>query len=311
MLFSRILVGVDGSAAAEEAVVFGARLAREHNGQLILAHSVNWLPVVSQLSGSGAIVDTNQIVINLKILGEALLDRAAEAARAAGVGAQRQSLEGEPALRLLELAAQLQCTAIVLGTHNRGPLEQLFVGSTTVALLRAGTIPVLTVRSGATHLDADRRCFERIVVGIDDSEPSDAAVATVLGLPAEDREQLFVYSVAATIHDRKQAERIVANAVTAADACGACAKGCVIGGNPAVALLGAAQERGADLIVLGSHGRQGLHRLFLGSVAEHVVRSARLPVLVVRTQDAADVSHHSARREPSGERSATTYCASL
>ncbi|HEV8021324.1 MAG TPA: universal stress protein, partial [Candidatus Lustribacter sp.] len=41
----------------------------------------------------------------------------------------------------------------------------------------------------------------------------------------------------------------------------------------------------ADLIVLGSHGRQGLERFFIGSVAEHVVRNSPLPVLVVRTNE--------------------------
>jgi len=299
MLFSRILVGVDDSAAANEAVALGARLARDHDGQLILGHSVNWLAVVSQLAASGAIVDTRPIVNDLKTEGEALLDRAINAARAEGVEPQRHSLEGEPAQRLLELAAQLQCTAIIMGTHNRGSLEELFVGSTTETLLRASTIPVLIVRSGVTHLDAERRCFARIVVGVDESEPSDAAIAAVLALPAEDREQVFFYSVAATTDDREQAERVVAKAVAKADACGVSAKGRVIGGNPVEALLRAARECGADLLVLGSHGRRGLHRLFLGSVAEHVVRSAPLPVLVIRTQNGADAPRHSAQREPS------------
>jgi nucleotide-binding universal stress UspA family protein len=297
MLFSRILVGVDGSAVANEGVALGARLAREHDGQLILGHSVNWLPVVSQMAASGAIIDTEPIVNDLKMEGEALLDRAIEVARGAGVEATRHSLEGEPAQRLLELAAQLQCSAIIMGTQNRGSLEQLFVGSTTEALLRASTIPVLTIRSGATRLDAKRRYFERIVVGIDDSEPSDAAIATVLALPAEDRDQVFFYSVAVTVDDREQAERIVGKAVAAADACGASAKGRVIGGNPVEAVLDAARERAADLLVLGSHGRRGLQRLFLGSVAEHVVRSAPLPVLVVRTQYGADAPVHAKKEE--------------
>jgi universal stress protein A len=43
-----------------------------------------------------------------------------------------------------------------------------------------------------------------------------------------------------------------------------------------------ADEQGVDLIVVGSHGRKGLSRLMLGSVAEHVVRNAPCPVLVIR-----------------------------
>jgi nucleotide-binding universal stress UspA family protein len=297
MLFSRILVGVDNSAVADEAVALGARLAREHDGQLILGHSVNGRPVVSQMAASGAFIDMSPFVDDFRAEGEALLDRAIEVARRAGVDATRHSLEGEPAQRLLELAAQLQCSAIIMGTHNRGSLEQLFVGSTTQALLRASTIPVLTVRPGATHLDIGRRYFERIVVGIDDSEPSDAAVAAVLALPAEDRTQMFFISVADTAVDCKQSERIVGKGVAEADISGACAKGRVIGGNPVEALLGAARERDADLLVLGSHGRRGLRRLFLGSVAERVVQSASLPVLVVRTQHDADAPLHAKQVE--------------
>jgi|SRR5579884_2395558 universal stress protein A len=54
-------------------------------------------------------------------------------------------------------------------------------------------------------------------------------------------------------------------------------------GDPAAAILKAAQEIGADLIVMGTHGRTGLHRLLMGSVAERVVRKAPCPVLTVRT----------------------------
>jgi nucleotide-binding universal stress UspA family protein len=54
-------------------------------------------------------------------------------------------------------------------------------------------------------------------------------------------------------------------------------------GDPAETLLCAAQERGADLIVLGASGRTGLKRLLLGSVAETVVREAKASVWIART----------------------------
>ena len=56
----------------------------------------------------------------------------------------------------------------------------------------------------------------------------------------------------------------------------------VVDGSPASAVLEHAEKLGAELIVVGTHGRTGLSRLALGSVAEHVVRSAGCPVLVVR-----------------------------
>lgn len=55
-------------------------------------------------------------------------------------------------------------------------------------------------------------------------------------------------------------------------------------GDPAVEIVRAAKAWPADLIVIGSHGRSGLDRVLLGSVAEAVVRQASCPVLVVRAQ---------------------------
>ena len=54
-------------------------------------------------------------------------------------------------------------------------------------------------------------------------------------------------------------------------------------GKPAEAVIQTAQERRADLIVLGSHGRTGVERLLMGSVAERVIVLASCPVLVVKT----------------------------
>lgn len=53
-------------------------------------------------------------------------------------------------------------------------------------------------------------------------------------------------------------------------------------GTPRSMILDVARELGADMIVMGTHGRTGLTHVFFGSVAEHVVRHSRVPVLTVR-----------------------------
>jgi nucleotide-binding universal stress UspA family protein len=140
-VFSRILVGIDDSEASTKAVTFAARLSSEHGGQLIIAHSVNWLPVMTQIAASGAIIDSTLVIDDLKAEGEALLDRAVNAAKRCGADAQRRALEGEPAQSILAQAAEAKCSLIVMGTHGRKGLERLFVGSTTEAVLRGSTIP--------------------------------------------------------------------------------------------------------------------------------------------------------------------------
>jgi nucleotide-binding universal stress UspA family protein len=56
----------------------------------------------------------------------------------------------------------------------------------------------------------------------------------------------------------------------------------ILAGNPARRLLEYASEEGADLIVMGTHGRTGVARALMGSVAEHVLRTAPCPVLTTK-----------------------------
>lgn len=67
------------------------------------------------------------------------------------------------------------------------------------------------------------------------------------------------------------------------------------GGKPADVVIRFADDIGADLIVMSTHGRQGLTRLVLGSVAEEVVRESNRPVLTVRPGAAARASQAAAR----------------
>jgi nucleotide-binding universal stress UspA family protein len=264
----------------------------------LLCHSVNWVPLIAEFESGGVVVDPNPIIDGLKQQAEALLTQAAETAKRLGAAAEQRTVEGEAAESILKLASEAECRLILMGNHGRRGLGRLFIGSTTEAVLRGSTVPVLTVRAGMKIAGETRRCFERIVVGIDDSEPSDAAIKTVLELPAEDRRHVLLCSVAdsdsvigwrdyhyPTILDdlQEQAQHVVDEAAAAARARNVAAEGQVVEGSTSDALIAAAQKEEADLIVLGSHGRRGIRRFFLGSVAESVVRAAPVPVLVVRT----------------------------
>jgi nucleotide-binding universal stress UspA family protein len=298
-IFSRILVGVDGSEPSDDAVILAARLAREHGGRLFLCHSVNWRPLIAEIeSTTFRRVEPTPLIQSLTEQGEALLDRAATTAKRFGVDAQRCPVEGDPAETVLAVAGEENCDLIVMGTHGRRGLDRLVVGSTTEAALRASTIPVLTVRAGTITADETRPCFERIVVGIDDSLASDAAVQAVLEFPVALGPRVLCFCSVAGLdmaiggrgyYDtamrvvRSEAEDVVEAALTAARAKGISAEGRVLEGNTHDSLLAATRQHEADLIVVGSHGRRGLRRFFLGSVAESVVRTAPVPVLVVRT----------------------------
>lgn len=75
---------------------------------------------------------------------------------------------------------------------------------------------------------------------------------------------------------------------------GLLARSLVRTGSPAAVIARTAEEEGADMVVVGTHGRSGLDRLLLGSVAERVVRLAPCPVLVVKMKDAATAARPAA-----------------
>jgi nucleotide-binding universal stress UspA family protein len=71
-----------------------------------------------------------------------------------------------------------------------------------------------------------------------------------------------------------------------------------IGGRAADFIVEQANKWGADLIVLGTHGRRGVKRLVMGSDAEQVVRTTPVPVLLVRAKETPRASHKPLRRQP-------------
>lgn len=81
---------------------------------------------------------------------------------------------------------------------------------------------------------------------------------------------------------RRDAERRLAAAVSQAERAGIATTGTLVKGAPAEVIVRVARREGADLIVIGTHGRSGLGRLFMGSVAARVLGTAKCPVLTVR-----------------------------
>lgn len=97
-------------------------------------------------------------------------------------------------------------------------------------------------------------------------------------------EELIGMGAVQRIYDaqRKWAQKTLDEQVAAGRDHGVAVRGRISVGSPHAEIVKAAQEEGADLIVMGTHGRSGLDRLLLGSVADRVIRAAPCPVLTVR-----------------------------
>ena len=143
--------------------------------------------------------------------------------------------------------------------------------------------------------------FKHILVALDGSDCSHKALALAVRLAKEQGARCTVCTVVDVVRAatsmtfatgdivnewiatlNEDARHIETDAIAKYADSGVTIETKVLEGYPSSALLVVAKNTGADLIVMGSHGRTGLKRLWLGSVAESVVQEATIPILIVR-----------------------------
>lgn len=160
-MFTRILVAVDSDEIAEAVVATASGLAQPLNAQVALLHVVDSARVIAPLAAATEPVGlgvpplttaanvgvTEQLLDDQERSGETFVQSLAQRLPA-GLAAELLLREGAPAEAIVATAQEWQAELIIIGTHGRGGLERLIVGSTAEAVLRAATCPVLTIRAG-------------------------------------------------------------------------------------------------------------------------------------------------------------------
>jgi nucleotide-binding universal stress UspA family protein len=204
---------------------------------------------------------------------------------------------------ILAQADRLAADLIVIGTHGRGAIERLILGSTAEKVLRKACCPVVTVPPKAPDaMPRGPAPFGRIVCAIDFSESSELALCHAISLTRESRGTLVLLhaiEVLPLYYDfsppvaidldawRDDALRRLRGMVTAdmRQVCEVCEV--VVHGKPYREIVALARTLNADLIVMGVHGRGPVDRFFFGSTANHVVRQAECAVMTVRAARAS------------------------
>ena len=207
------------------------------------------------------------------------------------------AVEGEPAREILAEAESAD--VIVMGTHGRSGFERLMVGSVTEAVLRKAPCSVLTVPLSAVAVGTVPVVFRRIVAAVDFSDVAMAALRQAACLAAEadarltamhvievpEHLALWIDRVDGIGHVRAWADaaaRHLHDAIGPETREHARVEQRVETGKAYREILRVADEQHADLLVIGAHGHGVIEQLFVGSTAQHVVRRAPCPVLVVR-----------------------------
>ncbi len=141
-MYERILVPTDGSTGTRRAIVHAAELAAAHESTIVGIYVVNTASYASfsmeaTWEGIGEMLHAE---------GEEALGEVEEIAAEYGVSVETEILEGSPSREIVGYAEADGCDLIVMGTHGRGGIDRLLLGSVAERVVRSSSVPVLTVR---------------------------------------------------------------------------------------------------------------------------------------------------------------------
>ena len=265
----RVMLVTDGTEYSEGAVSEAINLARRCKSQLF-AFSVLATPDYETPLGQPMHKMEKQAVVNRLL---------AVREKAEAVGVNCEILLGHGADPYTEIVDQAETSAmdvIVMGQREKSDLVRAMLGSTVEKVIGHTHSDVLVVPRGA-KIEA-----KGIVLPVDGSRYSDAAAATVLNLVKQCSAPITIVSVAIDERLREDAQSLAEQVKVLMAEAPVTVDVDVRVGRPDEGIIECAKERGADLIVMGSHGRTGLDRLLIGSVSERVIGRAECPVMVVK-----------------------------
>jgi nucleotide-binding universal stress UspA family protein len=294
MMIKKILCAIDRSPSSLQAFGYALALARWQSARLNLLEVIEEAPPpgVNRAPTSDGVPNETRTTL------ERDLRRVLTARRASDVKVEISLRNGNVVQEILEQAKKSQPDLMVIGSHGRGGIQRLVLGSVAEKVLRLATCPVLTVRRGVRLVRRSRSPFETILCPTDFSAAANKAVAYAKRLAQEADAKLILMTAVEWPFGDEVTSGAVAElqksiASNASDALtrllprpasnGPRAQAIVAVGKASAAIVKVARARSADLIVMGVSGRGALDVAILGSTTHHVIREGAWPVLTVRT----------------------------
>ena len=287
-MYDRILFPTDGSDGASVVLDHALDLAATHGATVHLLYVAD-----TTLTSSTRI--QGQVVDALEGKGERIVEEAKDRAERRDLPVVTDVIQGEPYGTIVGYADAHDVDLVVMPTHGRQGLKRYLLGSTTERVVRRSNVPVLTVPLGSDG--AIEYPYRDVLVPTDGSDCADRALGSGIRMAKAGGAALHLLSVVslttfgAEIQDTLRAEDLTDRADELIEEATALAReegvetvsGTVERGRSVSRAINSyVDERGIDLVVVGTHGRTGLDRYVLGSVTERLVRTASVPVLTIR-----------------------------
>jgi nucleotide-binding universal stress UspA family protein len=279
----KILVCTDDSPASQGAVRAAFDLARACGSRIFLLYALEFLPYYeySQPDALGMTPTVSQDFFELRerAVREHLEQKKQEAAQE-GLELEIRFQTGSPVYgEILAAADEIQPQLIIMGRRGKSGLERLLVGSVTARVIGHASHKILVVPRDAVL------SFNKLLIAGDGSPAGQSAGQIALSIAERTGGQLTAVTAGYGELDPKQAKALVRELAAEAKRRDIPLIPLTPGGRPEDAIIQVATAKQANLIIMGSHGRTGLKRLFMGSVAERVIGQAACPVLIVKGEE--------------------------
>ena len=298
----KILVPLDFSSASMEALDYAVWLAKQFHAAIHLLHVYPPDEASSVASAGHRLFESAEAIERLNEELTGIHRKHAPTFRPDNCHIRR----GRPYEEIARLAREIDADLIVLSTRGHSGLKHLLLGSTAERVVRYAPCPVLIARKRKQKSKASSEVFaiRTILLPTDFSQCSLAGaeyaafLARKLGATLRLFHAIYPYTNyvfvdRAGVRSSGLAEAVEETARQEMDALkemnfmrGIIVKTKIVPGPAVDEICAAAGEPEVDLVVTSTHGRTGLKHALIGSVAEHVVRYAERPVLVIPSHDA-------------------------
>lgn len=195
---------------------------------------------------------------------------------------------GVPYETILDYVSENDIDLTVMGSHGRGGLDRLLLGSVTERVVRLSDAPVMTVPP--TRVEQEAVECDSVFIPTDGSAAADVAVSHTMAIADHFGATVHVLYVirsgrglpSPSDSERAKAEEVVGSVAEKADQREVDVKTHVQAGSPHDRIRSFISEHGIDLVTMGTYGRSGVKRYLLGSVTEKVLRTSEAPVITAR-----------------------------
>jgi nucleotide-binding universal stress UspA family protein len=294
-MFKTILVPLDGSPLAEQALAPAGELARRTGADIVLVRAPKMEPAYAAAESAYGLIYPEQAVGQASAEARDYLKSIQSRRAARGVTVRTVVAEGDAAGAIVDVGDQVKADLIVMSSHGYSGLTRWWLGSVAEKVLRAAGCPVLVMRS--------RRAIRRVLITLDGSGLSGQAIAPAIAVamslgasvtllrvvPEIDAEQLRELDQFETglgprlLEEMREDAKLYLQKVVATVAGPSLQINYEVRSGPAAsAILEYAQNHAIDLIAMATHGRTGLQRWVYGSITGKVLRAGDTSMLVVR-----------------------------